>query len=177
MGVPILNKINVQNFYPSKNAKKPIEEKSKVFGYIGMEIWDMKKQGKIHMPELDVYFEKLEVLEKEINEIESEKQRLGMQKKGGNICACGFHLTAADRFCPQCGKAAATGFVVCSCGNQVQSGMQFCPYCGKTMQKGDENSGAGKIEAASAMQYKECICGAKVPEGQFMCMECGRKIG
>ena len=178
MGVPILNKINVQNLYPSKSAKKPIEEKSKVLGYIGMEVWDLKKQGKINMPELDVYFEKLEALEKEISDIEAEKQRLGTQKKGGSICSCGFRLAADDRFCPQCGKAAETGFVVCACGNQVKSGMQFCPYCGKTMQKGgDGNFSMAKTEETSAAGYKECICGAKVPEGQFMCMECGRKIG
>ena len=58
MGVPILDKINVTGFSSSKNVKKAMEEKSKLFGYIGMDVWDMKKEGKINMPELDPYFEK-----------------------------------------------------------------------------------------------------------------------
>lgn len=155
MGVPILEKMNMSNFYPSKNVKKIIEEKSKILGYIGMELWDMKKEGKIDILELDVYFEKLESLEKEIREIEEEKQRAEMQKKRSGVC---------------------------SCGHQVKKGMQFCPYCGKSVQNPEEKSlsqgesDPGKTGDDLQTKVRECICGAKVPEGQFMCMECGRKI-
>lgn len=200
MGVPIFDKIKVPNANSSKGIKKAIEEKNQekleLYKYIGMEIYDLWKMGKIHVQDLEVYFTKVESLEQEIHEIEAEIQRVEMLKKGIRVCVCGAQITQQDRFCPQCGKPVETGIVYCSCGQQLESSMQFCPCCGSPVKSmGEAQPGAGKpvknmdgaspgavdsdsgnAEEATQVKYKECICGAKVPQGQFMCMECGRKI-
>lgn len=170
MGVPILDKINVAGFSSSKNTKKALEEKSKLFGYIGMDIWDMKKEGKIDMPELDPYFEKLDLLEREVRELEEEKQ-----KKGGAICACGRKVEKDMQFCPYCGTPVR---------HAPEQGMQKLDAQERAGE--DQNAQAnnfwqgtssfGTTDTALKENARECICGAKIPEGQFMCMECGRKI-
>ncbi len=169
MAIQVLEKINIGNFSAVKNKKKLMEKKrqeqEKVFGYTGMEAYELHKQGKLDCPELGVYFEKLEGLEKDIKELEAEKESLGT---GNYVCSCGCTLTPQQRFCPNCGKQAVREGILCSCGNVVGKDMQFCPNCGKSVKDlGQEGQ---------KQNYKECICGAKVEEGQFMCMECGRKV-
>lgn len=186
MGVPIFDKIKVSNANGLKSAKKTIEEKkrekSELYKYIGMEICDLWKAGRIHVQDLEVFFAKAKALEQEILEIEAEMQRAEMQKKGNRVCTCGFQLTGKDRFCPQCGKTVETGIALCACGQQLEGDMQFCPNCGSPVKSmGKERVEAADFDSPNAessaqVKYKECICGAKVPEGQFMCMECGRKI-
>lgn len=165
MGVPILDKINVAGFSSSKNVKKAMEEKSKLFGYIGMDVWDMKKEGKINMPELEPYFEKLSLLEQEIQEQKVEKQ-----KKGEVVCVCGRKLEKGMKFCSYCGTPV---------GNEEEQGAR---------ERADENRsapasnfwrGTSDFQTNGEARFKsarECICGARIPEGQFMCMECGRRL-
>lgn len=196
----IFDKIKMPNVNSSKNIKKVIEEKnqekSELYKYIGMEICNLWKAGKIYVQDLEVYITKAEALKQEILDIEAEVQRAEMLKKGTRVCTCGCQLTQQDRFCPQCGKPMETGSVYCSCGQQLESGMQFCPNCGNSVKSmgenpqgvenpagsmngeplGTEEADSGNTKGNAQMKYKECICGAKVPEGQFMCMECGRKI-
>lgn len=170
------------NMAGGNNLKKALEEKnrerSKIFGFIGMDVYELYKQKKIDIAELDVYFNQMKELENEIAGLEAEKQRMELQNKGVRTCSCGQPLTAENRFCPKCGKPVDPGVIVCVCGKKVKNDMQFCSYCGRNLK---ERSGGGQevdVEKANApqMEYRTCICGAKVPEGQFMCMECGRKI-
>lgn len=159
-----------------KNYKKLLDEKNqeraKVYGFIGMDVYDLYKQGKVSIAELDVHFEKMEALEKEIEELTVEKQRQEMQTKGSSVCSCGQPLTAENLFCPSCGKPVDNGMIVCSCGKTVKSDMQFCSFCGRDLQLEKQRVG----NASPQITYRQCICGAQVPGDQFMCMECGRKI-
>lgn len=156
--------------------KKQLEEKekerSKIYGFIGMDVYDLYQQGKLDLPELEAHFEKMKELEQEIAELEAEKQRREQQSKKGGVCSCGQVLSAKDSFCPNCGKPVGNGMITCVCGKQIKSDLRFCPNCGKNVKEILENGG----NAGAQTRYRECICGAKVPEGQFMCMECGRKV-
>lgn len=153
------------------NVKKLLEEKkkerAKIYGFIGMDVYDLYRQGKVNMEELEVHFEKMQALEKEIADLEAERQEA--KNKGANVCSCGQKLTPENRFCPGCGKPVDNGMITCTCGNLIKKDLKFCSFCGKNLQEL-----AGQEEEPA--EYRECICGAKVPEGQFMCMECGRKI-
>lgn len=159
-----------------KNYKKLLDEKNqeraKIYGFIGMDVYDLCKQGKVNIPEIEVHIEKMTALEKEIEELMMEKQRQEMQSKGSSVCSCGQPLTAENLFCPSCGKPVDNGMITCSCGKTVRSDMQFCSYCGRNLELEKQKSG----NATPNITYRQCICGAQVPEGQFMCMECGRKI-
>ncbi|MBQ2901890.1 MAG: zinc ribbon domain-containing protein [Agathobacter sp.] len=161
---------NIGNFSSLQNIKKELEEKNqeraKIFGYIGMEIYDLYKQGKVSISELDLYFENMENLEKEIEELEKQKNELEEQTKKTLTCSCGATLSPRDRFCGKCGKPVESKNNICECGRKIEEGLAFCPNCGKSI--------VGVPREIT--KYKECICGAKVPEGQFMCMECGRAI-
>lgn len=162
------------------NIRKELEEKnkerSKIFGFIGMDVYELYKEGKVDIQELEVHFEKMRELEQTIEELEVEKQRQELQSKGSSVCSCGRQLLMEDRFCPNCGKPVDNGMITCTCGKMVKSDLTFCSYCGRNL-KEIAQSGQGQAEGnAPSDKYVECICGAKVPEGQFMCMECGRRI-
>lgn len=165
---------NLENFSNIQNFKKSLEDKNqeraKIFGYIGMEAYDLFKQNKISVPELESYFETMENLENEIEALENEKQKLEEINKKNPTCSCGAPISVRDKFCSKCGKQVKKNGNICTCGKKIEEGMTFCPNCGKSLLKDKE------IEIQQVEKYKECICGAKVPEGQFMCMECGRKI-
>lgn len=155
------------------NTRKLLEEKkkerAKIYGFIGMDVYDLYKQGKVDIQELEVHFEKMQALEQEIADLEAEKQKQEAKNKGVSICSCGQKLSSENRFCPGCGKPVDNGMITCTCGNMVRKDLKFCSYCGRNLQ------GVAEQEEEPD-KYRECICGAKVPEGQFMCMECGRKI-
>lgn len=165
---------NIGNFSNVQNIKKSLEEKNKdrtkMFGFIGMETYDLYKQSKISVPELELYFENMENLEKEIEELERQKMELEEQTKKTPTCSCGATLSLKDRFCGKCGKPVESKNNVCECGRKIEEGMAFCPNCGKSI------IGAQREGTQVPINYKECICGAKVQEGQFMCMECGREM-
>lgn len=162
------------------SMKKLFEEKekerSKIYGFIGMDVYDLYKERKIEIPELAVHFEKMETLEKEIADLEAERQRRELQSKGSSICTCGQPLSAGDSFCPNCGKPVDNGMITCVCGKQVKNDLKFCPNCGRSIKEIMENGGQQSVSPAVQIKYRECICGAKVPEGQSMCMECGRRV-
>lgn len=165
---------NIGNFSNIQNIKKSLEEKNqdraKMFGYIGMETYDLYKQGKVSVPELESYFENMEALEKQIEELENQKAELEEQSKRTPTCSCGATLSPKDKFCGKCGKPVESKNNICECGRKIEEGMAFCSNCGKSL------DGAQREIPQEVINFQECICGAKVPEGQFMCMECGRKI-
>lgn len=169
---------NISNFSAMQNLKKSMEEKNKervkIYGYIGMEAYDLFKQGKVSVPELEIYFEKMKALESEIEELEKEKQQLEVQSKGNRVCSCGNVLSAKSKFCSKCGKAVEQKRNICKCGKEIEEGMIFCPNCGENI--GQTAISMEEISEQEKENDRECICGAKVQEGDFMCMECGRKI-
>lgn len=162
------------------NTKKLLEEKEKerykIYGFIGMDTYDLYKQGKLNIPELAVHFEKMQAIEQEIADLEAEKQKRQLQHKGSGVCSCGQKLLPENAFCPNCGKPVDNGMITCVCGKSISSDLKFCAYCGRSVKEILENGAQQSENDTAPVKYRECICGAKVPEGQFMCMECGRKM-
>lgn len=158
-----------------KAVKKALEErmneKVKIYGFIGMEVYDLSKENRIEIVEIKSYLDKMDVLNSEIEELEKQRDELERKSVKKNICVCGYKLKPQDRFCPNCGEAVVRDTVTCTCGTELEKTAKFCNVCGKSI---EEIINSQKTAQAPAM--KECICGAKVPAGQFMCMECGRKI-
>lgn len=179
MAIPVFEKMG---FGKLKKIKESLEEKfqeqQKIYGYIGMEAYEMYKQGKEVCQELTVYFEKAEELEKEVQQLESEKQRLELeqQNRKKRVCSCGCSLSPQQKFCTNCGKPVESDVLLCTCGEQIQKEMKFCPSCGRKVSTLFESENPQADTTTKEITYKECICGAKISEGQFMCMECGRKI-
>ena len=176
------DKFNIPGFSATPNVKKELEEKNqeraKIYGYIGMEACDMYRQGKLEIPELSIYFDKMQELDKAIVELEEEKKKIEQkaQNSGKVICSCGCAVSPKNRFCPQCGKPIEQRENVCVCGKKIKGDVVFCPNCGRNVKSAPAETTAPPQANAVIQNYRECICGAKVPEGQFMCMECGRKI-
>lgn len=166
------------SFSGTGSLKKSLEEKnrekSKIYGYIGMEAYDLYKAGKLRSEELVMHFRELEILEKEITELEEQIAKAA--NAGKIVCSCGKVLNSQMKFCPSCGKPVEPDVVTCVCGRQVKSNMSFCPYCGNNMKENTADTGAEKNAGQAEEKVRECICGAKIQEGQFMCMECGRKV-
>jgi hypothetical protein len=166
---------NLSNFSVNQGLKKSLEEKisekSKIYGFIGMETYDLYKAGKIAHPELDIYFEKMKELEQEIANIQTELDKAKNPANGTTRCSCGNVLTPGTKFCPQCGKVVESDTITCKCGQLIKRDMMFCPYCGQKVSELLNTSNGGNIAPG-----KQCICGAIIPAGQSMCMECGRMV-
>ncbi len=79
----------------------------------------------------------------------------------GATCAfCGAGMAANAKFCPECGKpaaTAATGTPCAACGAMVPAGAKFCPECGKPT----------AVTCAK--------CGTPLAAGAKFCPECGAK--
>lgn len=172
--IPVVSKFQAENGMNLKAIQKDIEnkmnEKVKIYGFIGMEVYDLSKENRIEIAEIQTYLDKMDVLNSEIEELEKQKEEMEKKSAGKNICTCGYKLKPQDRFCPNCGESVGDT-VICTCGTELSKNAKFCSVCGKRMEDIVNNQ-----ETAKAPPMKECICGAKVPAGQFMCLECGRKI-
>lgn len=155
-----------------KNLEERMNEKSKIYGFIGMEVYDLSKENKIEIPQIKTYLDKMDALNGEIEELEKQKNDLEKRSAGKNVCSCGYRLKPQDRFCPNCGEVVSRDSIICTCGTELPKGAKFCSVCGKRT----EDIMQEQEVAKTPPKMRECICGAKVPEGQFMCLECGRKI-
>lgn len=157
-----------------KALKKQIDEKRgeqvKIYGFIGMEVYDLAKENEIDIPQIQSYLEKMDEINTEIQELEARIKKQERRNTGKNVCACGYKLKPNDKFCPNCGEPVP-GIIICSCGAQLDENTKFCNSCGKKVE-----DILREQEAPKETPMRVCICGAKVPAGQFMCMECGRKI-
>lgn len=154
-----------------KTLEEKMNEKVKIYGFIGMEVYDLSKEKKIEIAEIKSYLDKMDVLNDEIEELEKQKEELERKSVKKNICVCGYKLKPQDRFCPNCGEVVERDSVTCTCGAELKKNAKFCNACGKSMEDIIDSQ-----KTAQTSEMKECICGARVPAGQFMCMECGRKI-
>lgn len=162
------NGVNLKALKKELDEKK--NEKIRIYGFIGMEAYDLVKESKVELPQLSDYIEKMDELNQSIEEMEELIKREETKNKGKNICSCGYKLKAQERFCPNCGEEIPKDTIICSCGTEIQKDARFCFACGKSMEDIISQKESQK------QLVKECICGAKVPAGQFMCLECGRKI-
>ncbi len=158
-----------------KTLKKELEErmneKAKIYGFIGMEVYDLSKEGKIEVPQISSYLQKMDELNVMIEDMEKEIKEQEIRNQGKNICSCGYKLKAQDRFCPNCGEMVSRDTIICTCGAELSKNSKFCNVCGKKVEEIIEEQ-----EKSRQVPMKECICGAKIPAGQFMCLECGRKV-
>lgn len=155
-----------------KNLETRMNEKAKIFGFIGMEVYDLSKENKIEIAQIQTYLDKMDALNSEIEELEKQKEELEKKSAGKNVCSCGYKLKSQDRFCPNCGEVVSRNTIICTCGVELSKDVKFCSACGKQIKDIIQEQESAKAPS----KMLECICGAKVPEGQFMCMECGRKL-
>lgn len=173
--IPVVSKFQAEDGMNlravQKNLTEKMNEKVKIYGFIGMEVYDLSKEGKIEIGQIKTYIDKMDALNHEIETLEKQKEELERKSAKKNICVCGYKLKPQDRFCPNCGEVIARDSVICICGTELPKDARFCNVCGKRMEDIINSQ-----EANKAVEMKECICGAKVPVGQFMCLECGRKI-
>ena len=94
-------------------------EKDRIYKYIGMEAFNLYKEGKMPSSELDVHFERLKTVDMEIARLEKEIEK--SKSKGKVICRnCGMELTSDVKYCPRCGAPVMQG-------GQSQQG-QMPPY-------------------------------------------------
>ncbi len=154
------------------------DEQIKVYQLIGMEVYDLVKDGRADIPQIKGYIDKIDDISVRISELEKSIEQLEAEKAGGKrICSCGCELAAGAHFCPRCGASVAlqNTTVTCTCGAVIPSNSVFCISCGKKL--ADSPAAAGETQTPAAeTKMKQCICGAMVPEGQFVCYECGRKV-
>lgn len=173
--IPVVSKFQVEDSTNLKAVQKNLEdkmnEKVKIYGFIGMEVYDLTKENKIEIAQIKTYIDTMDALNAEVSELEKQKEELERKTAKKNICICGYKLKPQDRFCPNCGEVIAKDTILCTCGTELPKDAKFCNVCGKRIEDIMNSQESGKETA-----MKECICGAKVPVGQFMCLECGRKI-
>lgn len=173
--IQIASKSSSESGMNLKTMKKELEEKmnekAKIYGFIGMEIYDLSKENKIEIPQIQNYLENMDKINQSIEEMEKAIKEREAKNAGKNVCACGYKLKPQDRFCPNCGEIVPRDTVLCSCGAELNKNAKFCHSCGKSM-----DDILREQEEPTQQPMKECICGAKVPAGQFMCLECGRKV-
>lgn len=175
MKIPDITKDGGNKSQSIKSISKALEEKmnhkAKIYGFIGMEVYDLSKEKQIEIVQIKNYLDQMDALNQEIEELEKEKAELEVKNAGKNICTCGYKLKPQDRFCPNCGEVISKDITVCVCGAKIDKNTKFCRTCGKSIEEVQK-----ALEPAQPKTMRECICGAKIPEGQFMCFECGRKI-
>lgn len=166
---------NAESGVNIKSLKKELEEsmneKAKIYGFLGMEVYDLVTEEKIELPQIKNYIEKMDELNRNISELEKKIKEQESKNVGKNVCSCGYKLKPQDRFCPNCGEVVPRSTVLCTCGTELEKDAKFCRTCGKRMEDILKS-----LEKEPEPAMKECICGAKVPVGQFMCLECGRKL-
>lgn len=181
--------ISIPNIVGGQGLKKNLEEKqqekNRIYSYIGMEVYDLCLAGKLSIPQIDLYFEKMQAVEQEIADLEAKLTGTKQKIRFGSRCACGCYLKPGAKFCPQCGMPAETETQVCACGCKLGNGVRFCQNCGKKVpesgsrsvtEETGQSSGLIRTDPDEPSGQRECICGAVVLDGQTMCMECGRIV-
>lgn len=154
-----------------KELEEKMNEKLKIYGFIGMEVYDLAQEEKIDFPQIKNYIDKMDEINLSIEELEKQIKEQEAKNAGKNVCTCGYKLKPQDRFCPNCGEVVQRDEIICSCGAELEKDSKFCRSCGRSMEE------ILKLQEESKRPpMKECICGAMVPVGQFMCLECGRKV-
>ncbi|HHX62878.1 MAG TPA: hypothetical protein GX707_19530 [Epulopiscium sp.] len=124
-----------------------VEDKTKMYQFIGMEVYDLYTAGKVELEQLGSFYEKINTIDSDIKKLEHEKSIQESIKN--NICSCGFKL---------------------------KKGQQFCPSCGASTEKLMDEELGEVLLTSEAGQEVECVCGAVVDSSGLMCMECGRRI-
>lgn len=153
------------------------DEQIKVYQLIGMEVYDLVKEGRTDIPQIKGYIDKIDDIIARISELEKSIEQLEAEKAGGKrVCSCGCELAPGAHFCPKCGASVAVQntTITCTCGAVIPANSVFCISCGKRIAVPAAESDL--LTTAAEPKMKQCICGAMVPEGQFVCYECGRKV-
>ncbi len=142
----------VSNFISGKENKdeleKKMEEKQKIFGYIGMEFYEQYSSGTFELSNFKIYFDKLKEIDMEI------KRMQGVLVPLANECS---------KLCP-------------GCGEKLSSASNFCPFCGTNLADLPLNETVKESNKTPNVQKKKCICGAELDETQAICLSCGRLV-
>lgn len=146
-----------------------LKEKSKMFGVIGREAYDLYQDGNINMATLDGYFKKVAELDFNIEALRKEMEIVEKQNQIKRTCDCGNKLDKNDKFCPDCGAKIDDGSFICSCGNIQKNSEKFCNVCGENIQD-QLKIAAPTVESRSRL----CVCGAMISAEHDFCGECGR---
>ena len=158
-----------------KSLKSELDEKRnekiKTFGFIGMEVYDLAMAGRVDIPQIKGYIDKMVEIDTAIKELEAKIISAEQSIGNGNICSCGYRLRAEDKFCQNCGAIVVSNNILCNCGALLRSDAKFCQSCGARVEDLSVNN-----EPFATVIMKECLCGATVSADQFMCMECGRRL-
>lgn len=174
--IAVFNK--VKDFAAGSEIKKNIEEKQKekqkIFGYLGMELYEKCKEGDYNLPDFEIHIEKLKSLDTEIEALNNELN--AMNSDISLICSnCGAELQENAKFCMICGTPVASSENICSCGTKLDKGMMFCPVCGQKASEVFEVKQSTDNDNIP-QNMRTCICGAALKEGQSICMNCGRLV-
>jgi|GEM_PF-3231314 len=145
-----------------------VAEKTKMYEFIGIEIYDLFIDGKICMEEIEPFCKKIKEISAEIGQLQI------VIAKEANICECGGKNKKGARFCISCGKAVvgnATKTEACICGEKLIKGNKFCASCGN-----NNNTQQALHQCIERPVIRECVCGAALESDVKMCMECGRRV-
>lgn len=153
-----------------RQIKALVNEKAKVYEFIGMEVHEMYQENGIEVLRLEPFLEKLNTIENELTKLNQKKEDKQKNKKL-TTCECGQKIDEETKFCPGCGKKVNVEPLVCHCGTELGDHSSFCPNCGSKREEIESSSDA--IETTAMI---ECVCGAMVAIDQAMCMECGRRV-
>ena len=89
MKISIPTKFGNERSVNLKALKKDIEEKMnekvKIYGFIGMETYDLIKENKVELPQLSGYIEKMEEIDSSIQQMEELLKQEELKNKGKNI--------------------------------------------------------------------------------------------
>ncbi len=99
-----------------------------------MEVYDLSREKRIEIAEINSYLDKMDVLNSEIEELEKQRDELEKKSVKRNICVCGYKLKSQERFCPNCGEAVERDTVTCTCGAKVPAGQFMCMECGRKIE-------------------------------------------
>lgn len=118
-----------------QKSKLLLQEKSKMYEFIGMEVFDLYQAGSIKIDSIEPFCNKLLELNKELAKIESLFIDSSLK------CECGADLNENMKFCMTCGKKVdqieepiKVATIACACGSEVAIDALFCMECGRKVE-------------------------------------------
>jgi len=113
-------------------------EKAKMYEFIGMEVFDLHCSGKVNIDGITPFCDKLQMINKEIDQLESEIA------KSDKNCECGTKIQKGVNFCSGCGKKVmieqsvvqieTVSVLTCVCGSVIENEAVMCMDCGRRVE-------------------------------------------
>ncbi len=127
-----------------QDIKKAEQRRKETYMALGVRVYNLIKEGKINLEELEVPVREIDSIAEEIATKEIAIEKIKKEKKAarGTMCPhCGVQAAPRAKFCPNCGKdmkgpVAEPGTPVCPrCNKEIDEGDVFCGHCGKKLLK------------------------------------------